>query len=373
MATQDFQPQSGHGGGNTTCDSYIYRGSVDETWATIIAGVGSVASPTSANLNVEIVSNATSTHYSYLLRNILTINVSGFLGNPANITGITMNFYVSALSGDFGTFISALSLVDSSPTANNDVVVGDFVHLGTTRYASDIPKASVAVGWIQFTLNATGITAVKAAIAGAGILKLGLRAKEDLDGTTPTWASGKDDDCTINSADAGSNNPYLEITYTAGTVYTMVTAPASYTFTPQSSGDKTVRKIITSPASFALTGMSSGFKRVIHLITAPASYVLTGLPATFLLKKSWIKRIPPTPYLTWAGTKGKTFLQYLNFTWLQFVSLWGKRIEVSGLTWIKRTVPVPSITWVATNGKTFQNYLSSNWLNFVSIWKKRTI
>jgi len=89
-------------------------------------------------------------------------------------------------------------------------------------------------------------------------------------------------------------------------VYTMVTAPASFTYTPKSSGDKRVMTMvtnkatyvltgmasgfkrvmtmITNKATYTLTGMSSGFKRVIHLITAPTSYILTGIAAGITAK-----------------------------------------------------------------------------------------
>jgi hypothetical protein len=43
---------------------------------------------------------------------------------------------------------------------------------------------------------------------------------------------------------------------TTNVVYTMVTAPATFTLTGMASGFKTVRKMITAPATFILTGMS---------------------------------------------------------------------------------------------------------------------
>ena len=68
---------------------------------------------------------------------------------------------------------------------------------------------------------------------------------------------------------------------TTSTVYTMVTAPASFAFTPQSSTDPVKRMIATSPASFVFTAMSSAFKTVRKLVTAPASFVFTAMSSAF--------------------------------------------------------------------------------------------
>ena len=62
-----------------------------------------------------------------------------------------------------------------------------------------------------------------------------------------------------------------------GLIYRMVTAPASFAYTPQTSGDPVIRNLPTAPATFVLTGMASGFKRIMTMVTAPATFVLTGM------------------------------------------------------------------------------------------------
>jgi hypothetical protein len=79
------------------------------------------------------------------------------------------------------------------------------------------------------------------------------------------------------------------------TVYTMVTAPASFAYTPQSSTYPVTRNIPTSPASFTLTVMNSGFKRVMTMITVPASFIFTGLASTITVKIKQIYTIITSP------------------------------------------------------------------------------
>lgn len=82
------------------------------------------------------------------------------------------------------------------------------------------------------------------------------------------------------------------LAYPFATVYTMVTAPASFTYTPQSSGDPVTRNMTTAKATFTLTGMASGFKRVMTMITSPATYVLTGMASEItIIIKTVIQKI----------------------------------------------------------------------------------
>ena len=60
------------------------------------------------------------------------------------------------------------------------------------------------------------------------------------------------------------------------TIYTMVTLPASFTYTTQSSDDNTVRKMITNVTSYLFTGMASSVNKGWTMVTAPVHYILTA-------------------------------------------------------------------------------------------------
>jgi hypothetical protein len=84
------------------------------------------------------------------------------------------------------------------------------------------------------------------------------------------------------------------------TIYTMVTAPASFTYTPQSSGDPVKRYITTFPAVFTLIGMISNFttkiKMIYTMITAPTQFIITGQSTAISQLKAAIKRFFGTDY-----------------------------------------------------------------------------
>ena len=99
--------------------------------------------------------------------------------------------------------------------------------------------------------------------------------------------------------------------------YTMVTAPASFAYTPvsvtptklmhlitdkatyiltgMSSGLKRSWTMITSSATFTLTTMGVGFKKIMHLITSPATYTFTGIAVG--INKSLTMITAPAKYI----------------------------------------------------------------------------
>ena len=67
----------------------------------------------------------------------------------------------------------------------------------------------------------------------------------------------------------------------SGTVYTMVTSPASFAYTTQASGDNRVIHLITNKATFILTGLASALKYTRIMVTDSATYIMTGLDIDF--------------------------------------------------------------------------------------------
>jgi hypothetical protein len=205
---QTFSPDAGTG--NTTVDGILDRRTVNENWTTIRTSTGNYVYPVDNVLMLEFETRTSSGIWATIGRNIITIDLSGFTGSIDDIVGITFNLFNLGISSQ--TIDTAISLTDSMPTANNNLINADYANLGSTRYSDDIPVGNISPNnWTTFTLNSAGIAAVKSAITNSPhILKLGLRYKNDLD-NTENWSSGKNEYIYWKSADYGSDKPYLAI------------------------------------------------------------------------------------------------------------------------------------------------------------------
>jgi hypothetical protein len=212
MATQKFysdaHPET------TTVDGFVGRDNQSENLATIIAGAGNESGSTDAYIIVAYLQAQPAGDdglYNEVVRGVYLFDVTAFAENPDTITGITLNFNVYVYTDNL--LVGTFNVVGSTPASNTDLVNADYGQLGTTKYSGDIAIPTGA-GWLSITLNAAGIAAVKTAIAGDKIVKLGTRLTCDgLGGTAPTWVASATSYIFCRSADFGSNEPYLEITY----------------------------------------------------------------------------------------------------------------------------------------------------------------
>jgi hypothetical protein len=158
---------------------------------------------------------STDGNYIICARCIFLFDVTGFTGNSDDITGITLNLNVSTSVDDLA--ITNFSIVGSTPANNNGLVTADYGQLGTTKLSGDV--ALVGTGYKSISLNATGIAAVKTAIAGDKIVKLGARLNADGLSGSITWGASKISGNKVYMADNGTNKPYLEITYSTNETF----------------------------------------------------------------------------------------------------------------------------------------------------------
>jgi hypothetical protein len=228
MSVETFYPEND--AGTTTADGVVGVESQDDVWATVRAATGNVVNNSTDSSNgCYIATNATTDHWTNIFRSIFTIDVSGFTGDPDDITKITFSFYPSTIQDNFAQDVC---FVNSSPASNSNLVATDYGNVGTTQYAADLDVGALSTGqYNSFTLNATGIAAVKAAIAGDGIFKCGMRFSGDRTNTAPTWASSTIGRVVFAFADNAtqSRRPVLTITYTGEE--TAAIAPISITAT----------------------------------------------------------------------------------------------------------------------------------------------
>ncbi|MDD3302228.1 MAG: hypothetical protein PHN31_01635, partial [Candidatus Gracilibacteria bacterium] len=209
MSTLVVYPDAGHG--SSSVDGSAYRGSVDETFANIIAGAGTGRQYSNAsNALVRLQASTTTNQFQTNIRSIFTF-VTSSLTSAATISDVSLSLYGS--DKGLGVGSPNLHVVASTPASDYDVVNGDYSQLGSTSFGSVTYANFSTSGYNDITLNSSGI----ANVSKTGVSKFGAKFSWDLDGTFGgTWSSGAYSYLRGYYADqtGTTNDPKLTITYT---------------------------------------------------------------------------------------------------------------------------------------------------------------
>lgn len=205
---------------STSVDGDVRYISADDTWANIHDAVNGNAAYDDAQDNYLgfVQSDGALNDWKQIIRGIWLFNISSISGET--IVSAIFSGYVYSVNTGFAN--QSISLVDSAPASNDDLVVGDYSSLGTTRYATDVALGDLTIDqYNDWPLNGTGVTFLQTAVDGDGIVKLGTRMASDLDNTPPTWISDTYSGAPIRTADSVSGNfPKLIVTYSVGVAAT---------------------------------------------------------------------------------------------------------------------------------------------------------
>ncbi len=195
----------------TSVDGYVGRESVDESWASIIAGAGNAGLDSATWANIFFWSTATSNQWRYLRRIILLFDTST-LPDTAIVSAATLSLY-----GDYkddGLSITPnINIYTSTPAFSTSLASSDYSQLGSTAQSTAIAYSSYsATGYNDFSLNDM------TQISKTGVSKYGARnANYDVAETPPSWTSGT---ATLEAymAEQGAGyKPKLVVTYTTDT------------------------------------------------------------------------------------------------------------------------------------------------------------
>lgn len=209
--TMQAQPQASSGVGNITCDGYVDRGPVDETFTTIRAGAGSTFSTTTTDVYVYTATSGTTNQFANLRRDFLTYDTSWI--STRTIVQATFSVYGDNKRNAIGTPV--LHVVQSTQAVANDISTSDFQQFGTTSFGNMTYAnyVSTDTAYNDIPLNASG----RAAIVGTGITKLCTITDWDLNNSfTGTWVINNDSYFTYWTSDNTSGTakaPKLTITY----------------------------------------------------------------------------------------------------------------------------------------------------------------
>lgn len=210
-----FEPESGGGGTNDTCDGYSPGVTPANTWSAVRDGSGGgVTNGTNDYVIYTQAGNAT--NYWAIYRGFMSFDTSSLSGT---ISSAKLSLYVTFRAGqltDRGSICLSQNQADFNNISSNDYYA---VRNNTTRMADDFVLSTLTTSaYNDITFNSTGISN----ISKTGITGLLLRTKEDVDNTAPTWSSGNPlDTVRCYMSDNGTNKPQLVVTIpTAPTVTT---------------------------------------------------------------------------------------------------------------------------------------------------------
>lgn len=201
------------GSGATSVDGFVGRNGVDETFATIRAGAGTVNNPSNEFLNVNVIGSATNDQYSSLARSIMTFDTSSLTAD-ATISSATLSIY-GRTRIDTSSNNPTMDIYASTPAADNNLENADYGQVGTvSQTGSPLTYASYATEvYNDFTFNATG----RGNIDKTGVSTFGVRNENyDVAGVAPTWNTSTVYNTTGYTADTAgtTKDPKLVVEYT---------------------------------------------------------------------------------------------------------------------------------------------------------------
>jgi len=135
--------------------------------------------------------------------------------DTADITSATLSIYPVLAENGVGDL--AIGLTGITPLASGGFQAADYPNVTDTRYASDIPYASIVnTSYVNFTFNEDGI----AAISKTGRFNLAMRFAAEIDNNQSaiTWASAGISALKVNDYTEGGvgKEPFMTITYEDG-------------------------------------------------------------------------------------------------------------------------------------------------------------
>ena len=176
-------------------------------FATIRTSPGDVTDGGVATTNTPALTRSSGTAYTLCNRGMLVFDTSS-IPDGATITSATLQLYVTAKSDAMSQSVSIVTRTDPATITTADFDVANWT---MTKQATDVTIASVTTSaYNTWTLNATGLSN----ISKTGKTILGVVMSADAEATAPPSGTGAGDaSVTYYTADNGSNEPVLAVSY----------------------------------------------------------------------------------------------------------------------------------------------------------------
>jgi hypothetical protein len=198
-------------GANSPVDGYCFRGSVNETFANIRAGVGTGAEASAGEDNMYLNATSTTNQYSHMRRFIFCFDTSS-IGANKEINSATCSIWGTGKTNGNGS--SDFHLASASLNSTSNIIAGDYQTCGTTSFGYVTYANYSTSGYNDITLNGSGL----ANINKTGVSQFSAQHSWDvLNNTTGlVWANGATTYFSARWADytGTDNDPKLVVTYT---------------------------------------------------------------------------------------------------------------------------------------------------------------
>lgn len=196
-------------------DGYL-QNTTDASWQTErdAPGSGHILGSVSSTVYTRLLATTTSNVYSELNRAYFIIPTGTPLAANGTCTVSSASVFVNKHSGTNALGSPSYALTGWTP-AGNTVVVADYNRFSDTLFSNQIAYGSLAAGYNEFTLTASGISAIPTTTGNNFTFML--RDSWDYTNTNgATWSSGASSQTRWYSTYYTSNKPYGRFEYTCG-------------------------------------------------------------------------------------------------------------------------------------------------------------
>lgn len=215
----DANPES------TTVDGYINRQSAGASLAALrVTGTGETFGPSASFGSLILTAGGTTDEWTEMGAAFLLFDLDPGTLIPSNavITGVSLR--VTPTAAPAAGFDTQVYVVEGTPDSDTDITTGDYdaSQFGSTDFLETAVTISDFTASVQETMpfNSSGIAFVQSALAGDGIVRLGMGLPSFLFGTNPGWSDSVSDELEIGFADnaTAANRPALIVTYVTAAV-----------------------------------------------------------------------------------------------------------------------------------------------------------
>lgn len=207
----DANPESG------SVDGSVARASVNEAFATIAGGAGTLYYDSSGILTTpSINASTTSNQYAGHYYPVFVYDTST-IGAGGSVSAGTFSVAASAKGDNYSPlYASGIVPVATTTASNTALAAADYEDMrGKTKLATAITSAAwdvTGTAYNDFTLNASGLANINVASTS----KFALPFEKVVDNIAPTWGNSKGAYTNTLHAENGSYKPKLVLTYTPG-------------------------------------------------------------------------------------------------------------------------------------------------------------
>jgi len=186
----------------TSSDGRIYRAGADATWAACRTATSGTKDDTTAGNSGPVAEDSGATYACFRYYGFVD---TSSIGSGSTVSATTFYFWSFQKSDADGDSVHVVS-----STANNPIQDGDFDLIGSTSWGSTSIASTITTGYSTISFNATGLSGINK----TGTTQFAFINGLDLSGTTPSGANFLR--IWHYERTGTANDPYLEITYSAG-------------------------------------------------------------------------------------------------------------------------------------------------------------